>query len=70
MFTCNILVCVHAYYIYVFALLCSIMGEGEEVGVVPQFCQELFDRVTGSVIEQVHVYTQSYHLTVNTCTCT
>ena len=29
------------------------MGEGEEVGVVPQFCRELFDRVSGSPSNKV-----------------
>ena len=31
----------------------SIMGEGAEVGIVPRFSQELFDRVEGSVHQQV-----------------
>ena len=31
----------------------SIMGEGAEVGIVPRFSQELFDRVEGSMHQQV-----------------
>ena len=29
------------------------MGEGAEVGIVPRFSQELFDRVEGSMHQQV-----------------
>ena len=32
------------------------MGEGKEVGVVPQFCRELFDRVTGTATVQVYAF--------------
>ena len=52
----------HKFEPYVYILSCvffayflhSIMGEGEDVGVVPQFCQELFNRITGSATEQVY----------------
>ena len=32
----------------------SIMGEGEAVGIVPRFAQELFERVEGTSDEEVH----------------
>ena len=31
----------------------SIMGEGAEVGIVPRFSQELFDRVEGNMSQLV-----------------
>ena len=34
-------------------LVCSIMGEGENLGIVPQFTKELFDRVEGTTDEEV-----------------
>ena len=36
------------FFVYTHTHAHSIMGEGGEVGVVPQFCRELFDRVSGS----------------------
>lgn len=34
----------------------SIMGEGGEVGIVPRFSQELFERVEGNIPQQVREY--------------
>ena len=31
------------------------MGEGEEVGIVPRFARELFDRIEGTSDEEVSV---------------
>ena len=31
----------------------SIMGEGEAIGIVPRFAQELFDRVEGTADDEV-----------------
>ena len=34
---------------------CSINGEGEAIGIVPRFAQELFDRIEGTADDEVCV---------------
>ena len=38
---------------YYFPLPHSIMGEGEQHGIVPQFAKELFERVEGTIDDEV-----------------
>ena len=45
----------------------SIMGEGEEVGVVPQFCRELFDRITGSATNKVGHTSSDLMINIHNC---
>ena len=46
------------------------MGEGEEEGVVPQFCRELFDRITGSATNKVgHTSSDLFTIVVCACVC-
>jgi hypothetical protein len=40
-----------SYFIPV--ILCSIMGEGDRHGIVPQFAKELFERVEGTTDDEV-----------------
>jgi hypothetical protein len=42
-----------ASYFILVILCCSIMGEGERHGVVPQFAKELFERVEGTTDNEV-----------------
>ena len=49
--TCSIdfvLTEVRHFHLRMHYLLCSIMGEGEQLGIVPRFMRELFDRIDGT----------------------
>lgn len=41
-------------FIYLKTLLCRMMGFGEEEGVIPRFCQELFSRLASMENEEVN----------------
>lgn len=48
--------------------MCSIMGEGEQLGIVPRFMRELFDRIEGTsdckVTYGLMVWTHLTHLLI------
>ena len=44
----------------VFVVCFSIMGEGENHGVVPQFAKELFERVEGTTDDEVGLSMPSF----------